>query len=89
LGPPLNFKRDNISAQIMQQEFDFIKMASMFDRSIDIYKSTFDKFKDTAIDNNIDLFICYAMMNDACLDVAHALKKPVVGFMSFLSGNYI
>ncbi|EXX63029.1 uncharacterized protein OCT59_003750 [Rhizophagus irregularis] len=85
MGPPLNVKNTRDSARlIVQAEFDYIILAKIFESSVQSYKSTYEIYKDTAIDNNIDLFICYAMFNDACLDVAHALKKPVVGFMSFL-----
>ncbi|CAB4494010.1 unnamed protein product [Rhizophagus irregularis] len=33
---------------------------------------------------NIDLFFCDAMANEACMDVAHNLNKPVVAWSSFL-----
>ncbi|CAB5336292.1 unnamed protein product [Rhizophagus irregularis] len=84
LGPPLTVKNTGDSARLIQAEFDYILISKIFESTVKSYKSTFEIYKDTAIDNNIDLFICYAMFNDACLDVAHALKKPVVGFMSFL-----
>ncbi|PKY47878.1 UDP-Glycosyltransferase/glycogen phosphorylase [Rhizophagus irregularis] len=85
LGPTLSVKNTRDSARlIVQAEFDYIVLLKIFESSVQSYKSTYEIYKDTAINNNIDLFICYAMFNDACLDVAHALKKPVVGFMSFL-----
>ncbi|PKK70105.1 UDP-Glycosyltransferase/glycogen phosphorylase, partial [Rhizophagus irregularis] len=78
MGPPLNIKNTRDSARlIVQAEFDYIILAKIFESSVQSYKSTYEIYKDTAIDNNIDLFICYAMFNDACLDVAHALKKPL------------
>ncbi|CAG8632388.1 141_t:CDS:2 [Rhizophagus irregularis] len=84
LGPPLTVKNTGDSARLIQAEFDYILISKIFESTVKSYKSTFEIYKDTAIDNNIDLFICYTMFNDACLDVAHSLKKPVVGFMSFL-----
>jgi hypothetical protein len=89
LGPPLTVKNTGDSARLIQAEFDYILISKIFESTVKSYKSTFEIYKDTAIDNNIDLFICYTMFNDACLDVAYSLKKPVVGFMSFLYGNYL
>jgi hypothetical protein len=56
--------------------------------SLNAYKETYEKFKYAAIEYNIDLFICDALSNEACIDVAHNLKKPVVGFTSFIQCNY-
>ncbi|CAB4493998.1 unnamed protein product [Rhizophagus irregularis] len=38
----------------------------------------------TAKEYNIDLFICDVLANEACIDAANNLKKPVVGWTSFL-----
>ncbi|PKK60368.1 hypothetical protein RhiirC2_870968 [Rhizophagus irregularis] len=48
------------------------------------YNVTYEKFKNAAKENNIDLFICDALVNQACIDVANNLNKPLVGFTSFM-----
>ncbi|GES84929.1 glycosyltransferase family 1 protein [Rhizophagus clarus] len=85
MGPPLSIKGLKFAANLIEKDVEFTMFTTIFERNLESYKRAFEKYKETAIDNNIDLFICYAIMNDACLDVAHALKKPVVGFMSFLN----
>ena len=77
----------NIS-EVMNKEYDFRTMATIHELSLKAYKDTFEKYKNAAKDYNIDLFFCDTLINDACLDIAHALKKPVVGFSSILFGNY-
>jgi hypothetical protein len=52
------------------------------------YKETYAKYKNAAKEYNIDLFFCDVLANDACIDIAHNLKKPVVGFTSFIHCNY-
>jgi hypothetical protein len=89
LGPTINIKNVKDLNQLVNKRFDFTALSKSLEYNVKLYKSTFEKFKDAAIDNNIDLFICYAIINDACLDVAHTLKKPAVGLLSFLNCNYI
>src|SRR3954447_9112039 len=88
LGPRLNLKNVVNVSEVINKEFDFRRMAMFHKFSVKTYSDTFKKYKNAAKNYNIDLFFCDTLLNDACLDVAHALKKPVVGFSSFLSGNY-
>ncbi|UZO18462.1 uncharacterized protein OCT59_009775 [Rhizophagus irregularis] len=85
LGPTINIKDIKDLKQLVNKKFDFTALSKSLEFNVKLYESTFEKFKDAAIDNNIDLFICYAIINDACLDVAHTLKKPAVGLLSFLN----
>ena len=55
---------------------------------IKYYNETYEKYKNVAKEYNIDLFFCDLLLNDACIDVAHTLKKPVVILFSLLQGNY-
>lgn len=89
MGPTINIKDIKDLKQLVNKKFDFTALSKSLEFNVKLYESTFEKFKDAAIDNNIDLFICYAIINDACLDVAHTLKKPAVGLLSFLNCNYI
>jgi hypothetical protein len=75
-------------SELFHKEFDFSRFSKVQEFNLKSYNATFEKFKNVAVDYNIDLFICYAMVNDACLDAAHTLKKPIVGFSSFLQSNY-
>src|SRR3954447_3472533 len=88
LGPRLNLKNAVNVSEVINKEFDFRKVAMFHKLSVKTYSDTFKKYKNAAKNYNIDLFFCDTLVNDVCLDVAHALKKPVVGFYFFFSGNY-
>jgi hypothetical protein len=83
LGPRWAFKEQKNAAEM----FDFKRFATIYEKNLKLYNHSFETYKKVAKDYNIDLFFCDVMVNDACLDVAHATKKPVVGFSSFLNGN--
>ena len=87
MGPPINLKDIKHFKQLIHEKFDFTRISAMHDMSIKPYKNAFEKYKNVANDYNIDLFFCNVALNDACLDVAHALKKPAVGFITFLTGK--
>ncbi|RGB41369.1 Glycosyltransferase Family 1 protein [Rhizophagus diaphanus] len=84
-GPAFDVKNIRSVANLMHKEFDFTKFVFMYEMSFNTYEDAFVKYKNVAIDQNIDLFFCHAMVNDACLDAGHALNKPVVGFISYLN----
>jgi hypothetical protein len=88
-GPPMDVKKLPNMTKIIHKEFDFTRFAFMYELGLKSYNDTFLKYKNAAIDHNVDLFLCHGMMNDPCLDAGHALNKPVVGFLSYLNGNYI
>ena len=71
----------------IHKELDHRQFSGTIERQLKAYKRTFEKYKNIAKELNIDLFFCDAFVNDACLDAAQVLNKPVVGFSSFLSGN--
>ena len=87
LGPQVEFKDLKDSAALFEKEFDFRRFQSINEANIREYNVTFEKFKNAAIEYNIDMFVCYIAANDACLDVAHTLKIPVVGFGALLYGT--
>src|SRR2546430_1230646 len=72
----------------IHKEFGYKGIAKLIAIGINAYNENYEKFKNVAKDYNIDLFICDGAINDACLDVARTLKKPVVGFSSFFRSNY-
>ncbi|GBC09744.1 hypothetical protein RclHR1_09090002 [Rhizophagus clarus] len=82
LGPKLNYKNNKFMN--IYDDVDFRTMSQFMEHSVNAYNETYEKFKNAAKEYNIDLFFCDALGNDACIDVAHNLKKPVVGFTSFL-----
>ncbi|PKC63360.1 UDP-Glycosyltransferase/glycogen phosphorylase [Rhizophagus irregularis] len=65
-------------------EFDYKGLPQILEPSTNDYKKTYEKYKKTAKEYNIDLFICDVLANEACIDAANNLKKPVVGWTSFL-----
>ncbi|PKY40254.1 UDP-Glycosyltransferase/glycogen phosphorylase, partial [Rhizophagus irregularis] len=81
LGPPLvvkNLKRTN------SHEEPYKRFSRLIKIGIDDYKETYEKYKKAANEYNIDLFFCDVLLNDACVDIANNLKKPVVAWTSFL-----
>ncbi|CAB4430087.1 unnamed protein product [Rhizophagus irregularis] len=81
LGPALNYK-EILNAKF-HKEFEFKEMLPFVENGIIAYRETYQKYKNVAKDYNIDLFICDNLLNEACLDIANTLKKPVVGISSF------
>ncbi|RGB41361.1 Glycosyltransferase Family 1 protein [Rhizophagus diaphanus] len=59
-------------------EFDYKGLSQILEPSTNDYKKTYEKYKKTAKEYNIDLFICDFLANEACIDAANNLKKPVV-----------
>ncbi|GBB83427.1 hypothetical protein RclHR1_10150004 [Rhizophagus clarus] len=81
LGPKLDPKNHDIN---IHSDVDFRAMAQLMGITLNTYNETYEKFKNAAKEYNIDLFFCDFMGNHACIDIAHNLKKPVVGFTSFI-----
>ncbi|CAB5369489.1 unnamed protein product [Rhizophagus irregularis] len=81
LGPALNYKE--ILNSKFHKEFEFKEILPFIENGIIAYRETYQKYKNVAKDYNIDLFICDNLLNEACLDIANTLKKPVVGISSF------
>ncbi|CAB4431838.1 unnamed protein product [Rhizophagus irregularis] len=80
LGPKyLTAKNRNI-----EKDVDYRSLARLMGLTTAAYNVNYEKFKNAAKENNIDLFICDAFVNQACIDVANNLNKPVVGFTSFM-----
>ncbi|RGB41371.1 Glycosyltransferase Family 1 protein [Rhizophagus diaphanus] len=81
LGPKLSVRQSKIN---IHEDFDYRKMAQFRELTTAAYGKTYEKFNNVAKEYNIDLFFCDAMVNEACIDVAHNLNKPVVAWSSFL-----
>ncbi|RIA88267.1 Glycosyltransferase Family 1 protein [Glomus cerebriforme] len=81
LGPQITL-RD--LKEDVHKEFDHKGLAKLVEISVKLYNQTYEKYKNTAEEYNIDLFFCDYLINEACLDIAHALKKPVVGWTAAL-----
>ncbi|CAB5206762.1 unnamed protein product [Rhizophagus irregularis] len=81
LGPRLGVKE-------LRRTITYEEHYKRFSRFIEIsrngYKETYEKYKKAAIEYNIDLFFCDVLGNDACIDIANNLKKPVVVWSSGL-----
>ena len=79
----------------LSSEYPAVKHISLTDgindsnREISLrkYADSFNVYETTSKQYNINLFLCDVMANDACLDVAHLLNKPLVGYGSFLLGK--
>ncbi|PKK76060.1 UDP-Glycosyltransferase/glycogen phosphorylase [Rhizophagus irregularis] len=68
----------------IQEDVDYRSLARVMGLTTAAYNVNYEKFKNAAKENNIDLFICDAFVNQPCIDVANNLNKPVVGFTSFM-----
>ncbi|POG77038.1 glycosyltransferase family 1 protein, partial [Rhizophagus irregularis DAOM 181602=DAOM 197198] len=68
----------------IQEDVDYRSLARVMELTTAAYNVNYEKFKNAAKENNIDLFICDAFVNQPCIDVANNLNKPVVGFTSFM-----
>jgi hypothetical protein len=86
LGPKVTAK--NNKHINIQKHHDYRMLAQIMEITTTSYNETYEKFKNAAIEYNIDLFFCDALSNEACTDIAYNLKKPVVGFTSFIQCNY-
>ncbi|PKC00023.1 hypothetical protein RhiirA5_365961, partial [Rhizophagus irregularis] len=71
----------NVSRNI-HKDVDYRSLAHLMEITTASYNVTYEKFKNAAKENNIDLFICDPIANHVCIDVANNLNKPVVGFTS-------
>ncbi|PKY40268.1 UDP-Glycosyltransferase/glycogen phosphorylase [Rhizophagus irregularis] len=80
LGPALNYKE--LMKSHIHKDVDFNGMMKFVKLSLESYRENYEKYINIAKDNNIDLFFCDTLVNDVCLDAAHTLKKPVIGFSS-------
>ncbi|RGB41373.1 Glycosyltransferase Family 1 protein [Rhizophagus diaphanus] len=74
-----NDKRLNI-----HKEVDYRLMGQFMELSTATYSATYEKYMNVAKEDNIDLFICDALVNQACIDVANNLNIPLVGFTSLM-----
>lgn len=74
--------------EIDNKVLDFKRISNLLEVSVKSYKRVYEKYKSIAEEYNIELFFCDLLLNEACIDIARALKKPVVGFTSGLRGNY-
>lgn len=86
-GPKMS--RNN-GIEVNNEALTFIKMIKLFESGAKSYKSVYEMYKNVAEEYNIDLFFCdlVPILNDACIDIAHTLKKPVVGLIPGLLSNY-
>ncbi|GBC04756.1 hypothetical protein RclHR1_05850005 [Rhizophagus clarus] len=82
LGPKRGLR--DIGVVIDKEVLDYKKMSKLIELGVKSYKRTYEKYKSVAEEYNIDLFFCDLLLNDACIDVAHALKKPIIGITSAL-----
>jgi hypothetical protein len=85
LGPKMSLK--DIGVEVNNEILNIKKMSKLLELGVKNYKRIYEKYKSVAEEYNIDLFFCDMMLNDACIDIAHTLKKPVVGFTSGLRSN--
>jgi hypothetical protein len=72
----------------IDQEQDYSKMKKFWETGVKSYKRAYEKYISVAEEYNIDLMFCDLVLNDACIDAAHTLKKPVVVLVSVLQSNY-
>ncbi|CAG8744121.1 7348_t:CDS:2, partial [Funneliformis mosseae] len=80
------FKIDDLK-EIRESIFEKLNIKPMVflqKMALRLYDDNFETYKKAAKDYDIDLFFCDLMVNDACVDAANVLNKPVVGFTSFL-----
>ncbi|CAB4410727.1 unnamed protein product [Rhizophagus irregularis] len=62
----------------IDEEQDYNAMKSLWEIGVISYKRTYEKYKSVVEDYNIDLIFCDLLINEACVDVANTLKKPVI-----------
>ncbi|CAB5217329.1 unnamed protein product [Rhizophagus irregularis] len=77
---PSDFSYIKIVRESFHKEYNYKNLAALHEFHIKSYNYVFEVYKNTAEEFDVDLFFCDALLNDACLDVANALKKPVVGY---------
>ncbi|RGB39393.1 Glycosyltransferase Family 1 protein [Rhizophagus diaphanus] len=75
-------KNSSNRLNIHKDENDYRILIHLMRLATETYNVTYEKFKDAAKENNIDLFICDVLANQACIDIANNLNKPVVGFIA-------
>ena len=85
LGPQLHVR--NMKNVNIHKEFDYRGLEQVMQITNKAYNETYKKYEKVAKDNNVDLFFCDVLINEACLDIGYNLKKPVVGMMSLLQSN--
>ncbi|PKY53212.1 UDP-Glycosyltransferase/glycogen phosphorylase [Rhizophagus irregularis] len=76
LGPSTGMK--NLGKDGIDEEQDYNAMKSLWEIGVISYKRTYEKYKSVVEDYNIDLIFCDLLINEACVDVANTLKKPVI-----------
>ncbi|CAB4397286.1 unnamed protein product [Rhizophagus irregularis] len=74
----------NLGKDGIDEEQDYNAMKSLWEIGVISYKRTYEKYKSVVEDYNIDLIFCDLLINEACVDVANTLKKPVVVLVSAL-----
>ncbi|CAB4410895.1 unnamed protein product [Rhizophagus irregularis] len=82
LGPSTGMK--NLGKDGIDEEQDYNAMKGLWEIGVISYKRTYEKYKSVVEDYNIDLIFCDLLINEACVDVANTLKKPVVVLVSAL-----
>ncbi|PKY25613.1 UDP-Glycosyltransferase/glycogen phosphorylase [Rhizophagus irregularis] len=82
LGPKIGLR--DIGIEVNNEAITFDKMSKLLELGAKSYERVYEIYKSVAEEYNTDLFFCDLLLNDACIDIAHALKKPVVGFTSGL-----
>ncbi|GBC19296.2 glycosyltransferase family 1 protein [Rhizophagus irregularis DAOM 181602=DAOM 197198] len=70
------------SSNLHKDNDDYKILIHLMRLATEAYNVTYEKFKNTAKENNIDLFICDVLASQACIDVGNNLNKPVVGFIA-------
>ncbi|PKY47284.1 UDP-Glycosyltransferase/glycogen phosphorylase [Rhizophagus irregularis] len=86
---PYDFSYIKIVRESFHKEYNYKNLAALHEFHIKSYNYVFEVYKNTAEEFDVDLFFCDALLNDACLDVANALKKPVVGYTVNLNGRLL
>ncbi|PKY25980.1 hypothetical protein RhiirB3_441128 [Rhizophagus irregularis] len=82
LDPSTGMK--NLGKDGIDKEQDYNAMKNLWKIGVISYKRTYEKYKSVVEDYNIDLIFCDLLINEACVDVANTLKKPVVVLVSAL-----
>ncbi|GES94968.1 glycosyltransferase family 1 protein [Rhizophagus clarus] len=82
LGPRITPK--DIKGLDIHKDVGYERLSKLLEFRVNSYNETYEKYKNVAKEYNIDLFFCDFLANEVCVDVAHSLKKPAVGFTSFL-----
>ncbi|CAG8478751.1 9009_t:CDS:2 [Funneliformis caledonium] len=73
---------------IVYGDYDLTAIADLMERQARSFNETFLKLKKISEELvKPDLFICSAVYNEACFDVAWAMKKPSIGVATIFAGG--